>query len=158
MPHLKVDAHADQHIAHDPSLGDVLGFVLSAWFSPPSDQQQHGDRVHLGVDERQQGVDGVAQPAVLHVDARQLARPQVVPGGQGNGRTLVGGDDVLIFGRSVGDVVAKVLSPVISVEAHRKQLTYKFFKKFHETRSIITLRRESGTPAKKSTSFFSSSW
>ena len=60
--------HGIEQIQRHPSLLSVLRFVLDAGFSTPSHDEQHGDTVDFGITQREQGIDAVAQPGILHVD------------------------------------------------------------------------------------------
>ncbi len=63
-------------------------------FAPPADDEDAGDAVDLVVQQRGDGVDDVAEPAVLQVDAGGLAGGEVMPCGESDGVPFVGGDDM----------------------------------------------------------------
>eukprot|EP00053_Salpingoeca_punica_P008294 m.74806 g.74806 ORF g.74806 m.74806 type:complete len:311 (-) comp14536_c0_seq1:3-935(-) len=107
--HLERHADGGEHGRGGLALDHVLRLVLLAGLATPANHDEHGDPVNLGVGQRHDGVDNVAEARVLQVHERNLLGGQVVAGGQRDGCTLVGGDDVLV-GRAVGrDVGAEVL-------------------------------------------------
>ena len=89
------DVHHIQELRSDLPLKLVLGVVgLGVSLAPPADEQEHGDSVDIGISQRGEGIDGIALAAVLHVDKGNLLCGKVVAGGDADGVSLVGGDDV----------------------------------------------------------------
>ena len=76
------------------ALRPVLPLVARARLAAPANEEQHGDSVDACIGERKQGIDGIAQPRVLHVDERGPAGAEVIADGRGHRAALVRGDEV----------------------------------------------------------------
>ncbi len=74
----------------------VLWLIVYPGLAAPTDDEQNGDGIYLGIYQRRDRVHGVPQPAVLQIDRRGLAGCQVIPGSQTNGTSLIGSYDVLL--------------------------------------------------------------
>ena len=56
----------------------MLRLVVQIGLAAPADDEDAGDRVDLLVQQREQRVDRVAEPAVLEIDQRHLSRGEVI--------------------------------------------------------------------------------
>ena len=67
----------------------------------PTDDEDAWDAVDLLVQEREQGIDDVAEPAVLEVDERRFARREVIARRERRRIPLVRGNDMRGAARSI---------------------------------------------------------
>lgn len=86
----------------------MLRLILLAWFTPPTNHQQHRDLVDLLVTETHERVNNVAKPTVLEVDHWELIGGQVVASCDAYSSAFIGSYDVLFFRHIVTDESTEV--------------------------------------------------
>ena len=56
----------------------MLRLIVEIGLAAPANDKDAGDAVDLPMQKREQGIDDIAEPAVLQVDERRLARREVI--------------------------------------------------------------------------------
>ena len=108
LENLVFNAHRVEQRERDLALLLVLGLVLGAGFPAPADHQQQGNGIYFLVGDGEQGIDGVAFAAVLHIHHADMPCGNVVSACDADGVALVGGDDVAVLRRMLPDAGADV--------------------------------------------------
>ena len=72
----------------------MLRLVVEVWLAAPPNDKDARDAVDLRVEEGEQGIDDIAEPAVLQVDERHLARREVIARRECRRIPLIRRDDV----------------------------------------------------------------
>ena len=71
-------AHRFQQRQTQPPLHEMLRLVMQIRLAAPADDKDAGNSVDLLVQQGEQRVDNVAEPAVLEIDERRLSRRKVI--------------------------------------------------------------------------------
>jgi len=95
--------------------GDSLeaAFVVLAGLASPADNEDHGDRIDLVVNERCERIDYVALAGVLHVNDRHPAGGQMISRRQCSRIAFIGRDDVMLRVNAIG--VGKIIAQCLQL-------------------------------------------
>ena len=92
--HHRLYAHRLEQRQTQPSLHEMLRLIMEIRLAAPADNEDAGDAVDLLMQEREQRVHDVAEPAVLQIDERRLARREMIARRKRRGAALVRGEDM----------------------------------------------------------------
>ena len=92
--HHRLDAHRLEERQREASLYEMLRLVVEVWLAAPPNDKDARDAVDLLVEEGEQGIDDIAEPAVLQVDERHLARREMIARRECRRIPLIRRDDV----------------------------------------------------------------
>ena len=62
----------------EPPLQEMLRLVVQSRLTAPADDEDARDAVDRAVEEREQGIDDVPQPAVLEINDRRFSRCEMI--------------------------------------------------------------------------------
>jgi len=99
--HHRLDAHRLEQRQTEPPLYEMLRLIVEIRLTAPADDEDAGDAVDLPMQQREQGVDDVAEAAVLQIDERHLARCDMIARRKCRRAALIHGDHMRVMVRSV---------------------------------------------------------